>query len=237
MRAIFVRELRSYLLTPLGYIFLGVFTVIAGLIFHVGNVSALSSDLSGFFSMMSYVWMLLCPVLVMRLIAGERRQQTDLLLLTAPVRSLDIVLGKFLAACAMLLISVLLSLLYPLLVALHGRVYPMELLTAYLGFTLQGFAFIAFDLTLSALTSSPISAGLLCFGGNLLLWLGSLLSASSLTGPLRAVMRFFSLYERFTPFLYGQLSFANLVFFLGFSGICLIVCVQLLEARRWSESV
>ncbi len=237
MRAVFKRELRAYFMTPLGFIFLGVFAVLAGLLYQLSNVATLSSDLSTFFSMMSYLWMLLCPVLVMRLIAGDRKQQTDLLLLTAPIRSTDIVLGKYLAASALLLISVLLSLLYPLLTAIHGRAYPLELMTAYIGFTLQGFAFIAFDLTLSALASSPMSAALLCFGGNLLLWLGSLLGATGLASPIRAVLGFFSLYERMTPFLYGQLSFANMIFFLGFIVICLLVCVQLTESRRWSESL
>ena len=236
MRAIAKRELQSYFLTPLGYLFLGVFLSVASLIFHISNVTSLSSDIFGFLSMMSYVWMLLCPVLVMRLLAGERKQLTDQLLMTAPLSSWEIVLGKYLAACAVLLISIMLSLFYPLLVGMLGRVYPMELMTAYLGFTLQGFAFIAFDLMLSSLTTAPISAAVLCFGANLLLWLSGLLSSSLDSPMIRGVLGFFNLYERFTPFLHAQLSLANAVFFLSFSFVCVSACVQIVQSRRWSEA-
>ncbi|MHC1786178.1 MAG: ABC transporter permease [Christensenellales bacterium] len=236
MRAIMKREMQGYFHTPVGYIYLGVFLAIAGLVFRINNVAALSSDLSGFFLMMSYVWMLLCPVLVMRAIAGERKQQTDQLLMTAPLRSMDIVLGKYFGACGMLVLSVLLSFLYPLLVAIHGRIYPPELATAYLGFTLQGLAFIAFDLMLSALTANPVSAAVLCFGGNLLLWLSSLLPQAGVAAPLRAVLVFFNLHDRFTPFLYGQMSFANVVFFLGFMALCLMVCERIIEGKRRSRA-
>lgn len=236
MIAILKRELQSYFLTPLGYIFLGVFLSIASLVFQINNVATLSSDMFGFLSMMSYVWMLLCPVLVMRLLAGERKQLTDQLLMTAPLSSAEIVLGKYFAACMMLLISTALSLFYPLLVSIHGRIYPMELLAGYLGFTLQGFAFIAFDLMLSALTASPISAAVLCFGANLLLWLSGLLSTSSTLRIAGEVLSFFNLYERFTPFLHAQLSLANVVFFALFSFVCIIACVQIVQSRRWSEA-
>lgn len=236
MIAILKRELQSYFLTPLGYIFLGVFLSIASLVFQINNVATLSSDMFGFLSMMSYVWMLLCPVLVMRLLAGERKQLTDQLLMTAPLSSAEIVLGKYFAACMMLLISTALSLFYPLLVSIHGRIYPMELLAGYLGFTLQGFAFIAFDLMLSALTASPISAAALCFGANLLLWLSGLLSTSSTLRIAGEVLSFFNLYERFTPFLHAQLSLANVVFFALFSFVCIIACVQIVQSRRWSET-
>lgn len=235
MTAIIKRELRSYFLTPLGYIFLGVFLSIAGIVFQINNVATLSSDMFGFLSMMSYVWMLLCPILVMRLLAGERKQLTDQLLMTAPLSSAEIVLGKYIAACLMLLISTMLSLFYPLLVGINGRIYPMELITGYLGFTLQGFAFIAFDLMLSAVTANPISAAALCFGANLFLWLSGLFSASSTSYVIREVLGFFNLYERFTPFLHAQLSLANMVFFAVFSFVCITACVQLVQARRWSE--
>lgn len=235
MRAVFKRELKGYFYTPLGYIFAGVFLTIASLIFYLNNVLTLSSDLAGFFSMMSYVWMLLCPLLVMRLIAGERRQMTEQLLFTAPISLWGIILGKFFAALSVLLISILLSLVYPLLIAIHSRIYPMELLTSYLGFALQGCAFIAFDLMISSLSRSPTSASLMCFGANLLLWLSSL-SATGASLWVRSLLRFTNLYERFSPFLAGQLSFANIIFFIVFSACCVFLCGQIVGARRWRSA-
>lgn len=235
MRAVYQRELSSYFQTPLGYIFVGVFLAISSLIFGLNNLSALSSDLSGFFSMMSYVWMLLTPVLVMRLIAGERKSMTDQLLFTAPVRIGEIVLGKYLAACTVLLLSVLLSLIYVVLVALQGKVYLGELMTLYIGFTLQGCAFIAFDLMISSLAKSPTTATVLAFGGNLFLWLATIASSGATAMAVKRINGFFNLYDRLIPFLYGQLSYANILFFLLFSGVCIYASVQIVGARRWSE--
>lgn len=233
MRAIFRREMQSYFHTPLGYVFLGVFLAISSLIFSVSNLATRSSDMGSFYSMMSYVWMLLCPLLVMRLIAGERKQLTEQLILTAPVHPFHIVLGKYLAACAMLLLSILASLVFSLMVAAKGRIYPMELFTACLGFALQGCAFIAFDLMLSSFSRNPVTASLICFGGNLLLWLSSI-SAAGAPRLVKQLLSYINLYDRFSPFVLGQLSFANLLFFVVFIGVNLVACVQIVDARRWS---
>ena len=234
MRAIFHRELATYFLTPIGYLYVGVFLSISSLIFGLNNLSSLTSDLSGLFSMMSYVWMLLTPVLVMRLLAGERKQMTDQLLFTAPVRAGEVVLGKYLAACTVLLISVLLSLVYVLLVALQGRVYPEELFTLNLGFTLQGCAFIALDLMMSSLAKSPATATALAFGANLFLWLATVASSGISSRVVTRLNGFINLYDRLLPFLYGQLSLANILFFLVFSGVCVFGTTQIVNARRWS---
>lgn len=233
MRAIFRREMQSYFYTPLGYVFLGVFLAISGLVFSVGNLATRNSDMGSFYSMMGYVWMLLCPLLVMRLIAGERKQLTEQLILTAPLSAWRIVLGKYLAATAMLVLSIVLSLVFPLMVALNGRIYPMELFTACLGFALQGCAFIAFDLMLSGFSHNPVTASLLCIGGNLLLWLSSI-GASTAPRLVKQALGYINLYDRFSPFVLGQLSLANVVFFLAFILVNLVACVQILSARNWS---
>ena len=86
MKAIYQKELKSYFYTPTGWLFIAVFLAIASLVFYLNNLLPRGSDLMQFLSMMSYVWMLLSPILVMRLLAGERRQATDNLLMSAPLR-------------------------------------------------------------------------------------------------------------------------------------------------------
>lgn len=235
MKAIYKREVFSYFMTPIGYIYIGIFLSLGSLIFSLNNLSGLSSDMSDFFSMMSYVWMLLTPVLVMRLIAGERKNLTDQLLMTAPVRAGDIVLGKYLAACTVLLISVAFSLLFPLLIALQGKIYPLELMTLYVGFILQGCAFIAFDLMLSSLSRNPVTAAVTAFGANLFLWLVTIATSASSSLLVRKLNDFFNLYDRFSPFLLGQLSIASIFFYLVFIALCLFIAAQILLSRRWAE--
>lgn len=85
MRAIWKRELQAYFLTPTGYVFMGVFLLLSSVMFYLQIMQARSSDLPTFVGQMSYLWMLLSPVLTMRLLAEERQRRTDQLLLTSPV--------------------------------------------------------------------------------------------------------------------------------------------------------
>lgn len=233
MSAVFRRELKGYFLTPTGYLFLAIFLSLSGLLFYLNNLLTRTSDLMPLFSMLSYVWMLLSPVLVVKLLAGERQQMTDQLLMTSPLSSPNIVLGKFFAAGAVMLMFVALTLLYPLLVAVYARVWLGELFTAYVGFVLQGLSFIALDLMVTGFMKRSASAVAAAMGANLFIWLLGLLSAAPFipTGISRAVS-FFSLYERFLPFLSGQLSFANALYFVLFSALMLVTAISAMELRR-----
>lgn len=237
MRAIYGKELRSYFYTPVGWLFVSVFLGLASLIFYLNNILPRSSDFLPFLSMMSYVWMLLSPLLVMRLLAGEHRLATDKLLYSSPLSMLQIVAGKYLAACTVLLFAVTISFLYPALLSLYAPLYLPEILTAYLGFILQGCAFIALDLMVTAPTKSSASAAAVAFGANLFVWLISLLSASaSLPQGLAGAIAFLSLYDRFVPFLSAQLSPANLAFYLLFCPCMLALTVSFQKSIRMRRS-
>ncbi len=233
MKAVYQKEIKSYFYTPTGWLFISVFLGIASLIFYLNNIQQKSSDFTPFLSMMSYVWMLLTPILVMRLLSGERRMKTDLLLKSSPLLISSIVLGKYLAACTVLLIAVALSFLYPLLIAMYARVFLMEIITGYLGFVMQGCAFIALDLMVTSGLSNTVSAAAVSFGVNLFVWLISLLPQSA-TIPkfVSEPIAFFSLYNRFVPFINAQFSPANTLFYLVFCGCALLVSMLVLQTER-----
>lgn len=233
MKAIYQKEMKSYFFSPTGWLFTAVFLGLSSLLFYLNNLLPRSSDFSPFLSMMSYVWMLLTPILVMRLMAGERRSMTDRLLYTAPLKVSSLVIGKFLAACSVLLIAVVLSLAFPLLLSFYGRLYPMELLTGYLGFFLQGCAFIALDLMVTSNLKNTASAAALAFGVNLFVWLASLMSTSaSLPLPLVKGIAFLSLYDRFVPFLSAQFSFANTLFYILFCVSMLAIATTMITMSK-----
>ena len=108
MKAIWKREMQGYFHTPVGYVFLGVFLAISSVLFYLEILSPRSSNLPGFFSEISAIWMLVSPILTMRLLAEERQKKTDQLLLTSPVSLPGIVAGKYLAAVTVLLITAVL---------------------------------------------------------------------------------------------------------------------------------
>ena len=126
MLSVWKRELQAYFFTPVGYVYMGVCLTLSSVMFYVQIMQARSSDLLTFLGQMGYLWMLLCPVLTMRLLAEEKQKRTDQLLLTSPVSLPGMVLGKFLAAATVMLLTVAMTLLYVLLVAIYGEVYPGE---------------------------------------------------------------------------------------------------------------
>ena len=233
MLSIWKRELQGYFYTPVSYVFMGVFLMLSSVIFYLTIMQTRSSDLLSFIGTMSYLWMLLCPVLTMRLLAEEKSKRTDQLLLTSPVSLPDIVLGKYLAAVTVMALTVLLTGLFVLIVAIYGQVYPGELLVGYLGFVLQGCAFIALDLFISGCTSNQVTAVVAAFGANFVLWMLDLIQSAIRIDWVNGILSFFSLYERTEPFLMGQLSFASVGYDLSFAAAFILLTIHLLDARRY----
>lgn len=236
MRAIYRREMQSYFYTPAAYVFMGVFLMLGSLFFGIGNLATRSGNLLALLSQLSYLWMLLSPVLTMRLLAGERRGHTDPLLFSSPCSLSALVAGKYLAACSVLLCTVAATLIYPLIVAIYGTLYVAETLVGYLGLILQGCAFIALDLFVSCFAHSQMTAVIAGVGVNLLVWLSDVLAAAVSVQFFSDSLKFISLYQRFAPFAQGQLRFANVLYNLLFIFILLFLSVRVLDARRWSEA-
>ncbi|MBQ2700002.1 MAG: ABC transporter permease [Clostridia bacterium] len=236
MNAVWKREMQSYFLTPVGYVFMGVFLALSGLMFYMMNLAPRSSDVLLLLGQLSFIWMLLSPVLTMRLLAEERHQKTDQLLLTSPVPVAGVVLGKYLAAVAVMLLTVALTWVFVAVIALYGRVYPSELWVGYGGFILQGCAFLALDLFISGLCKSQVTAAVSAFGVNLTLWLIDLVAPQISFAWAASILDFVSLYARYEPFLMGQLSWAAIAYYLAFIAFFVAASVYALDARRWREN-
>lgn len=171
MLAVLQKELRTYFQTPLGYIFMGFFLLISGVFFALSNLFPASSNLNAVLSSLTSIFMFVVPVLTMRLLAEEARQKTDQLLLTCPLKVTDMVLGKYLAAVAVFLLTVLITGIYPLIMVCHGFISIPEILGGYIGFFLLGSSFIAVGLFVSSLTDNQVSAAVISFSALLLIWI------------------------------------------------------------------
>lgn len=233
MIAIWKRELQSYFYTATAYVYMGIFMLLTSVMFYMQILQQRSSDLLTFIGQMSYLWMLLSPILTMRLLSEERQKRTDQLLLTSPISVSGIVLGKYLAAVTVAICTALLSLAFVLIIAIYGAVYPGEMFVGYLGFLLQGCAFVAIDLYFSGLTKTPVTAAILAFGVNFALWIMDLLAASVTSSTAAQCLNFISLYDRNEPFLMGQLSFASVCFDLSLIAAFLALTIHGLDSRRY----
>ncbi len=243
MKAIFNRELRTYFRTPVGYIFLSVFIFFAALMFFFSNLMTGQTNMSAFFANVGLVFVFVIPILTMRLFSEERKSKTDQLLLTAPVRVTEIVLGKFCAAAAVLAMGVGATMLFIPIMELYGTPAVAETLIGYVGLFLMGLFFVSLGMFMSSVTESQVIAAVSTLGIIFFLWfLGqlSLTFSEILTGGLAwlgkgidALLNFVSVNNRLYDFTLGTLSAVPLFYFLSLTFLFVFLTIQVIESRRW----
>ncbi len=158
MFAIYKRELKSYMTSMFGYVFMAVNILFAGVYFNNINIQGGSPYFAYTLSYISFLFMFTTPLVTMRMIADERRQKTDQMLLTAPVSITQVVLGKYLAVVTVFAIPVLVYCVYPLIMGMFGTVSYAMTYSAILAYFLIGCAFIAIGMFVSSLTDSVVIA-------------------------------------------------------------------------------
>lgn len=186
MVAVFKRELRAYFSSPIGYVVIGLFLALSGIFFSATNLLGASSEYNGILSTMAFIFLFLVPILTMRLLTEETRQHTDQMLITSPLSVTAIVVGKYLAAVAVYLITLLVTVLFPVMMsffALLGLEW-WKILGGYIGLFLLGSAFIAVGLFFSSITESQIVAAVATYATLLVMWIMDALISMVPTGWL-----------------------------------------------------
>ena len=163
MTAIYKRELKSYLTSMVGYLFIFFILVLTGIYFSAYQLSATYPKFEYTLSAITFAFLIGVPILTMRVLAEERKQKTDQLLLTAPVSVSGIVIGKYLALVTVFAVPMAVMCTYPLIMSKFGTVEFASAYTAVLGFFLLGCANIAIGVFMSALTESQVIAAVLTF--------------------------------------------------------------------------
>jgi ABC-2 type transport system permease protein len=260
--SIWKREVRYYFSQPAAYVMIAVFLIIADLAFlfifnyyttqsaSMGKFSAsLPYDftpnwiIKAVFDFLGTVILIMLPFVTMRLVAEEKRQRTDELLYTSPIRIADVIGGKFLAALTLLSAMLILTVYLPLLVSKYGELNWTQVFTGYIGLFLMGAGFIAIGLFISSMTESQVVAGLVTFGILLGLWLisgmgeivGRLLDviAPSLSMGIEGGLKYLSLNDHLNPFLDGILDTRDLIFYASAVLLGLFLSHRVIESSRW----
>lgn len=229
-----LKELRSQLASMTAYIVAPVFLLLAGASFSMYLAATAYSDTSirGFVDAGALLMLLFAAVLTMRLIAEERKLGTWELLLTAPVRDGEIVLGKFGGSLAVLAIMLALTLYYPLLLMVMGDPDPGLIATSYLGLLLLGGAALAIGTFASALTSNQLVSAVLAGGILFGLWfMGS--AASFFPGAPGQILSRLSLAYYFPDFARGIVDTRAVVYYLSVTALFLYLATRSVEADRW----
>lgn len=235
MGAILVREIDAYYKTMIGYVFTSICLLVGGILFVTSNIVAGSASFISVIGSISYVFILVIPLLTMRLFAEERKNKSDQLLLTAPISVGKIVMGKFFAAVMVMLIALAITLIYPLILLIFGEPYIGEIVLGYLGLILLGGAFLSVGIFISSVTENQLTASVATMGILFFLWLMDSLVGRISNPALSAFVSSLSLYQKFSEFQMGVLSLSSVVYFLTFISLFLFLTIKVIEARRWGK--
>jgi ABC-2 type transport system permease protein len=249
---IYKKELRLYFTSPVAYVILAIFLVIAGLFFSSmfqfftrasmqmamnpqfgRDLNVTDSVMRPLFGNLSVILLLLMPVVTMRLFAEERRSGTIELLLTYPVRDGAVLAGKYLAALTLYGVMLVGTLAYPAMLAYFTRVEWGPLLTGYIGLLLMGGMFLAVGLFASSVTENQVVAAIIGFGILLVFWIVGWIAEFS-PGPVGAVLTHLSILEHNDAFAKGVLDTKDVVYYLNFTALALFLSLRALESRRWN---
>lgn len=233
MRAIFKREFKAYFKTPLGFIVLAAYYLFLGIYFSLMYKYGIP-DMSNLILAMSVVVTFTVPIITMRLMSDDRRQKTDQILLTAPVKLTSIVLGKFFAALAIYALGFAPSIIFEIIVASYVSVNVFSFIYALFGMILLGAALISIGMLVSSLTESSVIAAILTLVINILaLYMSSFSSQISISWLSKIAQKaaFISAVESFGKTVF---SIPDTVYFLSIAAAFLFLTVRSLEKRRWA---
>jgi ABC-2 type transport system permease protein len=225
-----VKETKALFSSPIAYAVIAVFLLLMGYSFTAFLFLNKTSTLVHLFFQAAVLFLLMVPVLTMRQFAEERKTGTLELLLTAPVREIDIVLAKFLASMAVTASMLALTLTYAGVLQAYGEPDWGPIYGGYLGLVLFTAALVALGLTVSALTANQIVAAVVSLGLFLVLWMIDSLG-SLLPYPFDNVVLSVSLLAHFTPFATGAMYLSDVGFFVSLTLLGLFLSVRALARR------
>ena len=247
---IFKREIKVYFTSPIAYVLAVIFLAITGYLFtgnvltyslasiqaarnpYIEGVNPVDMVLMPLFGNIGFVLLFLLPVLTMRLFAEEKKSGTSELLFCYPVRDIEILAGKYLAALFVTSLMIGLTGLFLLLLWVFGMAEPGVAFSGYLGMFLLAATFLACGIFISSLTENQIVAAVLTLGVLLLLWLVGW-SAAKVGPTLSKVFEYISLVQHLINFARGVIDTSDIVYYLCLIFFFLFLTLRSMESRRW----
>ena len=247
MFAIYKKELRSYFINAVGYVYVGVFLAAAALLLCYTTLGSQSYNTSSYFTMLIFAFIILIPLLTMKLFAEEKKLRTEQLLLTAPVTIWGMVLGKFFAALTLFGGSLLASCInfFPLYsyankeraaeeyTIKHIGPSTAQIIGCLIGILLIGIAFIAIGLFVSSLTENQLASAVITISIIAVMLLLSVVNQYIEVYAVRFVIDWLCILSRFSSFSNGYIDFSAMLYYLSITGVFLLLTVRVYDKRRW----
>ncbi|MCR5268105.1 MAG: Gldg family protein [Lachnospiraceae bacterium] len=238
MIAIYKRELKAVFHSMIGWIFMAAMLFFIGLYFSIYNLGQGYPYVAITLSSILFVVIIAIPILTMRIMTEDKRQHTDKLLYTAPVKTISVILGKYFAMLSVFVIPVLVVCILPVFLGLFGKIPYRETYVAILGFLVYGAACIAIGQFVSSLTENQIVAAVLSF---VFLFLGYMMSG--ITGFMSAdgnlltkILNCYSFSKPLSTFFDGVLDIPSFLYFITLAALFLFFTYEVLQKKKFSVS-
>lgn len=223
MFAVLKKELKSYFLSPIGYVFIGLFLLMTSVFFYLDILSYGMSKFQNMFYSLATILTFITPILTMRMFSEEKKEGTDQLLFTSPRGITSIVFGKFLAALCVLLITELLTFIYYFILMYFGKPDFVSSIVTLGGFLLLGAAYISFGMFASSITENQVVAAILTIGFFILTWF---------LPDINEIFSSLSLINMFDKFPSGQIALSEVVTFVSFTLLFVALTIIILQRRK-----
>jgi len=231
---LFKKELMSYFNSPIAYIFIGVFLVTGNWLFFKNFFLIGEASMRGYFELLPWIFLFLCPAITMRLWSEEKKSGTIEFLLTLPVTDWQVVWGKFLGALAFLAASLVLTFTLPITIASLGNLDWGPIIGSYLGSLFLGGAYLSLGLFISSLTKNQIIAFVLglvaCFSFFIVGTDFVLIGVPQFAVP---VLNFLGLGSHFYNIAKGVIDTKDLIYYFSFIFMFLWLNARMIESRGW----
>ncbi len=226
MFTVMKKELKSYLLSPVGYIFIGLFLLIFTIFFYSTIYQSQILNFEYLFYNGATILTFITPVLTMRMFSEERKSGTEQLILTSPKSVTSIVLGKFLAAAIIMVITEVFTLMYYFILKHFGEPSLVVALNTLFGFLLLSLAYISFGMFASSITENQIVASVLTIGVFLAMWF-----LPDIGGAF-GIFEIFSLIYKFDNFPRGIFTVSEIITFVSFTVLFILLTILVLQRRK-----
>ena len=224
MWAVFKKELKTYFLSPIGYIAIGIFMVVYSVFFYLTTIMSGSVDMGNlYYATARYGLLLIVPLLTMRMFSEERKNGTEQLLLTSPRSVTSIVLGKFFAAVVVILITLILSIIYSVIISFFGNINIPTIIATMLGFLLVAMAAISIGMLASSITENQIISAIITF---------LLLVAPWFLVDISDIFSSINLMDQFMRFPYGLISISDVISLVSITIMCILITIVLIKRRK-----
>jgi len=224
MWAIIKKEFKSYFLSPIGYVVIGILLLVSSVFFYLTSMQTGSVDLSSLYYYVAlYGLIIAAPILTMRMFAEERKNGTEQLILTAPISITKVVLGKLFAALGVIIITLLISFGYYIIVSFFAKTSIIPVITSMLGFILISTAAISIGMFASSITENQVIAAIITIAFLLM----SIFLENIYTGF--ASLSIINFYEKFPS---GVVSLSEIAGLISFSIVFISLTILVMQRRK-----